>query len=500
MAVAVVFAVGFVVAVHVAHQVHQGEAVVGGEDVHAAVGGAVAKHSAGAGQRVGQLAGCAGVAQPGAALGVAVAVVPFQPAGGKRTQLVAAVANVPGLGNHQAVAQQRVLRHGHEEWRTRLKADMRRLAARQNGGEVKPETVDTEVCDPTAQAVHHQAQHQWLVQVEHIAAAGPVDVARAVVRQQVVVQRVVDAAQRQRGAGFVGLGRVVEHHIQHHLKAGGMQRIDHGTAFVAGVFGGAGVAVFRRGPAYGVVAPVVAQAQLQQARFVGPLRQRHQAHGGDAQALQVGDGRGVRQAGVGAAQRLGHTRVQRGEGLQVQFVQHAAGRVDLRPRGLQRGRVCQRKGFERGGGVVARVGLRGVVGAVAQVDVVAVVAAQHLAGIRVQQQLGGVETLALGRVPGAVHPVAVHRAGRQAGHEAAPDALRVDGQSVARGAGPASAVKHTQFHTVRVGCRQGEMHPLLSDGGAERIHAFKRASTGLGSTGARITQASGGRLITKDWA
>jgi hypothetical protein len=73
--------------------------------------------------------------------------------------------------------------------------------ARQHRREVEAKAVDMHLAGPVAQAVHHQLQHARLAQVEAVAGAGPVLVEGAVVGAQVVVQGVVDAAQRQRRAG-----------------------------------------------------------------------------------------------------------------------------------------------------------------------------------------------------------------------------------------------------------------------------------------------------------
>ena len=62
------------------------------------------------------------------------------------------------------------------------------------------------------------------------------------------------------------------------------------------------VLVVRREVADRVVAPVVAQAALEQRRVLHELVDRQQLDGGDAELLQVLDGHRVRHAGVGAAQ------------------------------------------------------------------------------------------------------------------------------------------------------------------------------------------------------
>ena len=63
--------------------------------------------------------------------------------------------------------------------------------------------------------------------VERVAAAGEVHVVARVVRQQPVVGRVVDAAQRQRRAELVALGGVVVDDVEDDLDAGRVQGAHH---------------------------------------------------------------------------------------------------------------------------------------------------------------------------------------------------------------------------------------------------------------------------------
>ena len=83
---------------------------MGGDEVDAAGGGG-REDVGGAGERGGEVAEHVGVAAPEAAHAVAVAVVPFEPVGGEVAELVAAGADVPGLGDHDAVGEERVGGH-----------------------------------------------------------------------------------------------------------------------------------------------------------------------------------------------------------------------------------------------------------------------------------------------------------------------------------------------------------------------------------------------------
>ncbi|OIQ65637.1 hypothetical protein GALL_528020 [mine drainage metagenome] len=111
MTIAVVFAVGLVVALVVADQVPQGKTVVGNHVVdrfgRAAAAGLV--QVSGAAQADGEIApgtaASAGIADSGplhpkTAHGITELVIPLQPFGCKAPALVATRANVPGFGNH----------------------------------------------------------------------------------------------------------------------------------------------------------------------------------------------------------------------------------------------------------------------------------------------------------------------------------------------------------------------------------------------------------------
>ena len=98
--------------------------------------------------------------------------------------------------------------------------------ARQDRRQVEPEAVDVHLLDPVAQAVHDHPADDRVVGVERVAAAGVVGVARAAVLED-VVGRVVDAAEAERRPVVVALGGVVEHHVEDHLDARPVQRLDH---------------------------------------------------------------------------------------------------------------------------------------------------------------------------------------------------------------------------------------------------------------------------------
>ena len=474
MAVAVVLAVGIVVAEVEADQVAQGEAVVRDHivDRFARPPPRCLQPLRRAGQRLGELPAGDAAAQPEGAHGVAEAVVPFQPAARKVARLVAAGPQVPGLGDQLAGGQQRrqhrVLRHGLEERALALEAaTIPNPATPQHRRQVEAEAVDMHLRHPEAQAVEHQAQHRALAHVHGVAAAAVVVIARTVIGRQAVAAGVVQPAPAEGGAQGVGFGRVVEHHVQQHLDAGGMQGAHHLAELGAGV-GRVGRQA-RRGAeeAQGVVAPVVAQAHGHQALFVQPLVHRQQAHRGDAQVLQMAQHGGLGQAGVGAAQGGRHAGVQGGAALDMQLAQHGVGqRRARRPVVAPVEAVVHHAGLQRGGGVVARVRLQRVVAIVAEVLGAPVELADDLAGIRVEQQLGMVEAVAAVGPPGAVGAQAIQLAGPPqwaaglGAQVAMPDVLRVAGQGGAVGLLAAAGVEQAQRDALGAAAVHGDVQAV----------------------------------------
>src|SRR6185436_16162969 len=100
--------------------------------------GAAAQELLGAREARGDLLDHAAVAAPVAAHRVAVAVVPLRPAGGEGAEAVAALAEVPGLGDQLDLGEHRILVDGLEKGRIFLE---RRVRAGERGGEVEAKAV-----------------------------------------------------------------------------------------------------------------------------------------------------------------------------------------------------------------------------------------------------------------------------------------------------------------------------------------------------------------------
>ncbi len=176
---------------------------------------------------------------------------------------------------------------------------------------------------PVAQRVHDQLQRVRVPDVEGVPGAGVVHVVAQVVLDEPVVRRVVDALEAQRRAEVVALGGVVVDHVEDDLDAGRVHRLDHRLELLhllAELRRPAAYVGVRGEEAEGVVAPVVAQALLEQRAVLHELVHRHQLDRGHAEPGQVLDDRRVREAGVRAALLLGDVGVQLGEALDVRLV------------------------------------------------------------------------------------------------------------------------------------------------------------------------------------
>ena len=146
-----------------------------------------------AGEAPRELADEAAVAFPVRAHRVAVLVVPLGPAGREIADLVAALAEVPRLGDQLDLRDHGVLAHDVEE---RAEAVDFVQLARERRGEVEAEAVDVHLGHPVAQRVHDELQHARVAHVERVAAAGEVDVRARVLG----VEPVVGARCRCRGS------------------------------------------------------------------------------------------------------------------------------------------------------------------------------------------------------------------------------------------------------------------------------------------------------------
>ena len=264
--------------------------------------------------------------------------------------------------------------------------------------------------DPVAQRVHDQLQHVRAAHERRVAGAGRVVVERLVLVAQPVVGGVVDAAERERGAEVIALGGVVVDDVEDHLDAGAVQLAHHRLELehlLAALARGA-VGVVRGEEADRVVAPVVREALVEQRRVLHELVHRHELDRRHAEAREVLDHRRVADGGVGAADLLGDAGMELRQALDVGLVDHGlvvgvARRAILLPV-EERVRDDRLHDVRRGVLGVALAGVAELVGEARgrPVD-------RALVGLRVgiEQELAGIAAVAVGRVVGAVHAVAV---------------------------------------------------------------------------------------------
>ena len=227
-AVAIVLAVRFVVLLVVAEQVLQRESVVDGNvvDAGARLAAVVVEDIRGAGHAFADVPDQACFARPETPQRAAILVVPFRPLRGKRTDLIAAKANVPRFGNELDRGEDGILSYGGEEAAAAIETVG---ATRQRGGEIEAESIDVADLDPVAQRIHHHLQDARMRQVEGISGSGEVVVEAWAVRCEPIIGRVVDAAKRQRRAEMVAFGGVIVDHIEQHFDPGVVQPRDCGA-------------------------------------------------------------------------------------------------------------------------------------------------------------------------------------------------------------------------------------------------------------------------------
>ena len=219
------------------------------------------------GEPRGHRAGHAEVAAPIAADVVAIVAVPLgPPLRGERTDLERA-GRVPGLGDDLRVGEHRIF--GDQLDHRRIRHQLALPVAAQDRSQVEAEAVDVVVVHPMPQAMEDHLADDRVVAVDRVAAAGVVLVA-AVVGQH-VIDFVFQALEAERGAVLVALGRVVEHDVENHFDAGGVQLADHLLELPHLVAGRCAfhVAAVRREEGHRVVAPIVRPLAL---RAVGSPR------------------------------------------------------------------------------------------------------------------------------------------------------------------------------------------------------------------------------------
>ncbi len=343
--------------------------------------------------------------------------------------------------------------------------------------QVEAEAIDVHVRGPVTQAVEHQCARGRIVDRDRVPAAREVLVALPSLGHQPVVTRVVDSAHRQRRPVLVALGGVVEHHVQDHLEAGLVQSAHHGLELgdriVHGVLG------CRRVPRDRVVAPVVREPLADQELLAEEGLAGHQLERGHAEAVQVIDDRRLDQPEVLAAVSDRHVRVQLREALDVQLVDDrvAPGHV-RRPRVAPVEAAFDDPGLGHEGRAVLAIGYAVVVLARTAQRRVPQQPSVERERRRIDQQLGGIEAVAVARRVRAVHSIAVQRAGAAelGRQEAVPDLAGAPRQAQACALLAAGRIEQAQLDAGRIGRVDREIGALPGPVRAERLrHAGAQA-------------------------
>ncbi len=134
----------------VADQVVDREPVVGGYEVDRRPGTAalLLEQVAGARDAGGQFGDLSGVAAPEPPYGISVTVVPFGPARREASQAIAAVPQIPGLGNQLDLRKDRVLANGVQK--AGVGMELLIMFPGQGGCQIEAEAVDVHFLDPVA--------------------------------------------------------------------------------------------------------------------------------------------------------------------------------------------------------------------------------------------------------------------------------------------------------------------------------------------------------------
>jgi len=179
--------------------------------------------------------------------------------------------------------------------------------ARQRGGEVETETVHVHFGDPIAQRIHEQLEHAGVLHVQRVSRARVIRVEAVIVLHEPVVGGVVDPAEAERRAHVVAFARMIVDDVEDDLDPGRVEGLDHFLELTHLLAGApvAGVSGMGREVADGIVAPVIGEAFVLEKFVVYEVMHRQQFDRGDAELLEILDGKRMSERRVGPAQFLG---------------------------------------------------------------------------------------------------------------------------------------------------------------------------------------------------
>ena len=173
VAVAIPFAIGVVVLFHEAHGVAERETIMRRDEVDAGGGAAMArlKTSDEPASRVAKAPASqcrrarSGARRRGTCRSIRASWL-------GSSELIAAGADVPGFGDMDEPAEQRVLLDRGKQWRIRFEAAGRPA---HDGRQIVAEAIDAGGVHPGPHRVHHKRHHRRAIQRQGVATAGVVD-------------------------------------------------------------------------------------------------------------------------------------------------------------------------------------------------------------------------------------------------------------------------------------------------------------------------------------
>ena len=221
---------------------------------------------------------------------------------------------------------------------------------------------------------------------------------------------------------------------------------------------------------------------------VGELMDRHELHGGDAEGGEMVDDRGMRDAGVGASERLRDGGVPERHPAHMGLVDHAAmhrhlGWPVVAPIEVTTGHHAEGDVGRAVVGVqpVRIIGVVGVTGG-GPVD-----RAVDGTRIGVEQEFRRVAPSTAGRLPRSVDAVAVALAGSDIGEVGVPD-VPVDLGELDPRLVPVVAVEEAELDTLGNAREEREVRSFTIVGGAERVRFTGPHSTNPVYRGRRVVQ------------
>ena len=214
-----------------------------------------------------------------------------------------------------------------------------------------------------------------------------------------------------------------------------------------------------------IIAPVVAQAPAHQPVLVEEGRHRQKLDRGDPEPDQMLEHRRVGEAQEAPALSFRYLRVQGGEPLDVGLVEDGPAPGRARPSTAGRGGRHDHGLGHEGGGIPGVEHERLV--RVDEVGPGPAEAANQGLGIRVEQQPGRVETMALVRCPAPVRPEPVDLARAQARHMAVEDLIGALGQHQPGDLDGTCGIEQAQLDLFGMGREDGEVDPVTGRAGAQ---------------------------------